>query len=158
MSQVPNQFSQTPVKGQLDLAFNHNTISCVIKSDYSGAKIPSGTAVKLVDVDSKRIVVEPIAADTDKVFGFINYNMKDDGYEANDAVEVSGADNVMYMEAGAAIARGAEVMPVVTGAKVITATVGDKAIAGYALDKAGADEDLIRVVVFGRQSAFTAAA
>jgi hypothetical protein len=52
--------------------------------------------------------------------------------------------DVMYMEASAAIARGAPVMPVVTGSKVATATVG-KTVIGFAFDKASADGSLIRV-------------
>jgi hypothetical protein len=53
------------------------------------------------------------------------------------------------MEAGAAIACGAKVMPVVSGSKVITAAGATKSVVGVALDKAAADTNLIRVYILG---------
>jgi hypothetical protein len=51
----------------------------------------------------------------------------------------------MFMEASAAIARGADLEIVPTGVKVVTKTTGTSI--GRALDKATADGDLIRVLI-----------
>lgn len=143
MTQVPNQFRQSVVKGQLDLRMNPNTIPCQIDSGEAGTLIP-GQAVKIVDNAGGVPKVEAIAADTDKIFGVIAYNIKNASFVAGDAVEISADGNVIYMEASAAIARGAKLMAVVTGSKVATVT-GGKIVLGFAFDKAAADGDLIRV-------------
>lgn len=146
MTQLQNQFSQAPVKGQLDLRFNGQTITGQIDSSESGELVP-GQPVKLVDSAGGIPKVIACTADSDEVFGFINYSIKDQKFVALDAVEISVfRNNVMYMEASAAIARGASVMPVITGSKVATAAGGGR-IVGTALDKAAADGDLIRVVI-----------
>lgn len=146
MSLSMNQKYQTPVKGQLDLRFNGQTVSGVVKSDEAVDLIP-GQAVKMVDSASKVPTFTAVTADTDDIYGFVNYNMKNVSFAAGTPVEVSAMrNNVMYMEASAAIARNAKVMVVVTGSKVATATTG-KTIAGRAYDKAAADGDLIRVTI-----------
>lgn len=146
MAQTMNQFNQAPVQGMLDLRFNPNTISCAIDVSSAGSLVP-GTAVKVVDNAGGVPKVVECAADTDDVFGFINYNIKNAKFNAYDAVEISAfRDNVMYMTAGAAIARNAKVEIVVASVKVITATSG-KTIVGRAYDKAAADGDIIRVVI-----------
>lgn len=138
-----NQFSQTTVKGVLDLAYNPNTIPCRVKSDEATALIP-GQAVKLSDVAGGSPVVTAVAADTDDIFGVVAYNQIKADFPANAAVEISAQSNVIYMESSAAIARGAKVMYVVTGQLVATATAG-KSIVGIALDKATAANQLVRV-------------
>lgn len=143
MTQVSNQFSQTPVTGMLDLAFSPNTIPCVVLSTEATALIP-GQCVKLVDNTSGIPTVTAIAADTDNVFGVVAYNQKDPSFAAGDVVEIACDMDVIYMTASAAIARGAAVMAVVTGSKVATATVG-KTVIGFAFDKAAADGSVIRV-------------
>lgn len=145
MSQLLNQFSQSAVKGLVDLQLSKNTFPCVVKSDESTPLVP-GQGVKIADVAGGAIVVTALTADTDKVFGYVAYNLKDSSFAAGSFVEVASGLAVMYLEASAAIARGAEVMPVITGSKVATATAG-KSIAGHALDKAAADGDLIRVLI-----------
>ncbi len=155
MTQLSNQFAQTPQLGQLDLSFNTTTVSCQIDTSESGTLVP-GQSVKLVDSAGGVPKVIACAADADTVFGFINYQMKQSGYVAGDAVEIStGYGNVMYLRATAAIARGALLKQAVasTGG-VLTATAGAK-IVGWALDKAAADGDLIRVFV-NAPSFFTA--
>ncbi len=140
MSQIPNQFSQTVTKGMQDLRFNPNTIPCAVKSDEATALVP-GQLVKLVDSAGGVPKVTAITADTDAVFGAVAYNGKDQSFAAGKAVEIAIAGNVIYMEASAAIARGAAVMGVVSGAKVASATVGKTTI-GFALDKAAGNAAL----------------
>ncbi len=141
-----NQFAQTPIQGMLDLHFNGQTISAQLDSTSAGSLLP-GQAVKVVDSAGGVPKVVECAADTDDVFGFINYDIKSKLFNAGDRVELSAMrNNVMYMTASAAIARNAKVMVVIASTKVATATTG-KTIIGRAFDKALADGDLIRVTV-----------
>lgn len=141
----PNQFSQSVVKGLLDLRHNSQTLSVRVNS--GSADLVAGQAVKLVDAAGALPEVTAATADEDDIFGFVNYNNKSNTHGAGDMIEISFfRGNVMYMEASAAIARGASVMIVVTGNKVATATATNRVI-GRALDKAAADGDLIRVII-----------
>jgi hypothetical protein len=152
MSLNQNQFGQLPVKGLVDLRYSLNTISCRVSSSESVALVP-GQAVKLVDVAGGSPVITAVTSDFDSVFGVVNYNIRDASFAAGSAVEISSSLNIIYVEASAAIARGAAVMPVVTGQKVATATAA-KTILGLALDKAAADGDLIRVILAETGSRF----
>lgn len=143
MTQNPNQFIQSQEKGQVDLQFNVNSLSVQIDTSEA-ATLVAGQGVKLVDSAGGIPKVVKVALDTDQVQGIISYNRKKAGMVAFDTVEIVMAGTVIVMEAGAAIARGGKVMPVVAGSKVVTATIGKRTI-GYALDKAAVDGDLIRV-------------
>lgn len=142
MTQLINQFEMGKEKGQLDLRFNANTFSC-----RADSLLVPGQAVKLVDVAGGIPNVTAIAADTDQVFGFATKSTRKDAIAIGDVIEVSATANVMYMEAGAAIAPGDKVMPVVSGSKVIVASGATKSVIGIALDKAAADTNLIRVYI-----------
>lgn len=140
-----NQFAQSPVQGMVALRAPAKLISCQVDSSEAGSLV-AGQFVKLVDSAGGLPKVIAVAANTDVSFGPIAYNIKNATYKAGDTVEVMvGFDDVMWMTASAAIARGALLMPVVAGSKVVTATTA-KPIIGWALDKAAADGDLIRVV------------
>jgi hypothetical protein len=129
-----------------DLRMNSQSIACQVDSSSAGGLVP-GQAVKMVDLGGGIPKVVECAADTDDVFGFINYDIKSQAFAVGDKVEVSALrGNVMYMTASAAVARNAKVMIVVASKKVAVATTG-KTIVGRALDKAAADGDLIRVVI-----------
>jgi len=145
MSLVQNQFSQSVVKGLVDLRMSNNTVACRVKSDEATALV-AGQAVKLVDSAGGVPEVTAIESDTDAVFGYVNYNLKQSSFEAGEAVEISLEQNAIYLEASEAIARGASVMPVVSGNKVATATAG-KSVIGWAFDKASGSGSLIRVVL-----------
>lgn len=142
-----NQFAQSVVKGVMDLSVGTKSVlACQVDSSSAGNLIPA-QAVKLVNVASGIPNIVECSADTDDVFGFIAYNIKDQEFDAGAKVEVAmGRTGVMYMEASAAIAVNAPVMIVVSGQKVATATAG-KMIIGRALDKASASGDLIRVMI-----------
>lgn len=144
MSLNINQFSQSVVKGMLALgAPKTQVISCKVNT---GSTLVPGQPVKLVDQAGKEPVVAALAADTDVVFGFVAYNIKDQSFLAGHQVEIvrGWAAETMWMEASEAIAPGDNLMVVLTGVKVAVATSG-KPISGVALDKAALDGDLIRV-------------
>lgn len=143
-----NQFSMIPIQGQMDLRFNPAIISAFLSAASAGSLVP-GQAVKQsaqTPPNAPPLVVEA-AADTDNIFGFIVYNIKNPTFAKNGNLEIAAMrGNVMYMTASAAITAGAQVMIVVASKKVATATTG-KRVAGTALDGAAADGDLIRVVI-----------
>jgi hypothetical protein len=147
MSLNQNQFAQIPVQGQLDLSYNTTTIACQVDSTQVGSLVP-GQSVKLIDSLGGVPKVVAVTSDSDTVFGFVNYNVKDRLYAAGDALEISSLyGNVMFLQATAAIARGALLKGVVaTVGGVATVTAGAK-IVGWALDKAANSGDLIRVAV-----------
>ena len=149
MTQNPNQFKQSVEKGQLDLHLNPNIIPCQIDTSETGTLVP-GQKVKLIDSAGGVPKVVAITADTDEIFGVIPYIVKKSQFVAGDRVEIASEGSVIYLEASAAIARGAKVMPVITGQKVATATAG-KTLVGYAFDKAAQDGDLIRVYLLNFQ-------
>ncbi len=141
-----NQFTQIAVQGMLDLRFNASTISCEMDTTTAGAIVP-GTAVKIVNSAGGIPKVVECDIDTNDVFGFINYDLKQKTFNAFDRVEVSFfRGNVMYMTASAAISRNAQVAIVIANDKIVTATSTQR-IVGRALDKAAADGDLIRVII-----------
>jgi len=142
-----------PIQGMLTLAPNVNQLPAAIKRDSTNTLIP-GMAVKLVDVTDQEIIVEKAAA-TDAIYGFITYSTIKNSYTSsglNRRMDVAFRDCVMYMTAGAAIARGASLEIAVTGTasapvcKVIT-NAGTNQVVAIALDKAAADGDLIRVQI-----------
>jgi hypothetical protein len=146
MTIAQNQFNQTPLQGEMDLLTSPTIVAGVISST-SGGGLVAGQSVKMVDGTSAAPAFVECAADTDDVYGFIVYNMKNATFEVGDAVEVAAMRNsVMYMTASAAVARNAQVMVVIASKKVATAT-SSKRIVGRAYDKASADGDLIRVTI-----------
>lgn len=145
MVQNINQFAIQPSQGDKDLAvLSDNVIS--VQLDASSADIVPGEAVQLVDDASKLPTVTALTADTDSTFGFAVRNNKDSGYTGGDRLEIAIQGTVMYMTAGAAIVRGAQVEVDASEVEVITAA-GTNDVVGVALDKAAAAGDLIRVIV-----------
>lgn len=142
-----NQFSQSPEQGYLDLRGNNNVLTAQIDAAETET-IVAGQALKMVD-NAGGVPKLEVAGQDDAIFGFACANFKKSSYVAEDALEVAyGSGSVMYMTAGAAIARDAEVMISSTEVKVLTAAVGSHRIVGRALDKAAADGDLIRVSIY----------
>lgn len=146
MAQALNQLQQAPVQGELDLAPQTGMIGCCVKSDEATPLIP-GQGVTLVDSADGVPKVTAVTSDTAVLFGFVPYTQKDQDFPANAAVDIAFYRGcIMYMTSNAAIARGAQVMVVVSGTKVATATT-NKRIAGIALDKATDADQLIRVLI-----------
>jgi hypothetical protein len=149
MTQALNQFIQTPVLGQMDLRFNGQTFACEVDAGETG-ELVAGQSVKLVDSAGGVPKVVAVTSDSDLVFGFIKYSIKDTKFTAGMAVEISTAyGNCIYLRATAAIARGAILKGVVASVGgVATAVQGSGSqIIGWAFDKAAADGDLIRVMI-----------
>lgn len=145
MSQLQNQFAQSEEKGLLSFGKLSNSMPVIIDASQSSDLVP-GQPVKIYDSTSKQITVVALAVDTDAIFGYVPYIRGRSSFAAGDSIEIAQQGDVIYLEVGAAVIRGAKVMPVITGSKIITATVG-KSIAGFALDKASTDGDLIRVLL-----------
>ena len=146
MTQNSNQFAQStekgllsPTNGSVDAGF-----SCQVVTGESTALVHA-QAVKFSDTASKTITITAATANTDKIFGFLAYDVKKTSYKAQELVKVFTDGACMTMEAGAAIARGAAVQIVPTGQKVITKASGTTI--GTVLDKATADGDLVRVLI-----------
>lgn len=144
MAQTPNQFAQTAEKGQLTLDPNWSTLNTQV-SVNEATPLVFGQAVVIEDAAGAQIPVLGASATTDAIFGFVTYNVRTDGFAAQDSVKIAKDGDVMIMEAGAAVARGAELEAVITGQKVQTQATGT--VIGVALDKAAADGDLIRVLI-----------
>ena len=139
-----NQAFTNVVKGQIAQGTNTNKQSVLILST-SVNTFGAATAVKIVNDTNPIISVEKAAA-TDVIFGFITYNPVDNSPVAGDLVQIAMNGVEMYMEAGAAIARGAKLEIVATGDKVIT-SAGTNKIVGLALDAAAASGDIIKVLI-----------
>lgn len=143
MTQTSNQFQTSPEKGALTLDQNWSTLNAQVAAGT--ADLTVGQAVLIKDVGGPQIPVEEIAAVTDKIFGFVTYNVRTETYAAQDSVKIAKNGDVMIMEASAAIARGALLEVIISGNRVVTKTSGTTI--GQALDKAAADGDFIRVLI-----------
>lgn len=145
----PNSFQQSPTAGMIDLRFDYDTVSAQI--DVSQATpLYAGAPVKIVasagSVNSAPKVVG-IAAVTDEVFGYINFDIKTVSYIAGSLCELSLAGNVMYLYSVGAITQGTQVIPsLITMGGVAQVTGSSNAnIVGFAYDGAAAAGTLIRV-------------
>lgn len=147
MAQLMNAFTQKPEKGMIDLRISTGSVlSCMVDTSSAGGLVP-GQSVKLVNVAGGIPNVVECAANSDDVFGFVTYDIKNASLPAGSAVEIAfNIGTVMFMEASAAIVPYAKVGVVISGSKVVTATTGLRVV-GFALDKAAASGDLIRVVI-----------
>lgn len=146
-TQNPNQFQQSPYLGMIDLRFPTNTVSVLIDMSQQ-TPLYAGMPVKFVDSAGGVPKVIGIAADSDEVYGYINFDVKTVAFTAGMSAEISMGQNVMYLYSTEAIARGARVVPnnTVTRGGVAAATGSSaKRIVGWAYDKATASGQLIRV-------------
>lgn len=141
-----NQFAQSEYIGTLDLRLNFNTIAAQIDISQTGT-LYSGMAVKLVDSAGGVPKVVGCTSNSDIVFGFINYNIKNQNFIAGNAAELSISGNVMYLYSTTAIARGQKVtIDLSTGGGVAAENSGDT-IVGWAYDKFTAPGQLGRIYI-----------
>ena len=155
MAQNINQFKQTPVVGDLDLQTNPNPalFTCLFEdiSATANTTLVPGEGVILVDAGANDPLegpplVDERAANTDAIFGVNIYKTEKNASESGDKVQIAGSGAVVYMNAGAAILRGAAVeLVLATPGNVITQSTGTTL--GTALDKATAADQVIRVLV-----------
>lgn len=143
-NQVMNQFAQAPILGMLDLKYNYNTIAARMDDAVVGGFI-AGQAVKVTQQAGEVPIVTPCTANTDVVFGFINFDIKTKSFIAGSMMEISQRGNVVFLIATAAIARGAQVMidPATIGG-IVTVSSG-KPITGFCLDVASAAGQIVRI-------------
>lgn len=137
MSQVQNlnQFAQTPVVGQQDQTVNNNIkVVQIDPASESTKPLVAGQAFKLVDVAGEVPVVD-VAAITDEIYGVAVHNMRRDTFAKGDYIELACAGSVLYLEASAAVARGAKVQNNPDTPAVATLVAGTNASIGIMLDK-----------------------
>lgn len=142
----PNSFSQSPFLGMIDMRFDYDTVSVQIDASQATALYP-GQAVKMVDSADGVPKVVACSANSDEVFGFINFDIKSVTFPAGAACEISMAGNFIYLYATGAIARGAQVQLDVSTVGGVATKVGSSGAdyVGWAYDKAAAAGALIRV-------------
>ena len=146
MTQQLNQTRPTSEKGMLDLGLNWELIDCRIDpasvADFTNA---NAFAFKIVSAAGRSIIVDLATVATDKIFGFVPYEVRKNTYAAGDFIRLGRNSVIMKMEASAAIVRGATLEILPAGNKVVTKTTGS--VVGLALDNATADGDLLRVEI-----------
>jgi hypothetical protein len=154
-TQQLNQFGMAPIKGQASLITTPFTISVQILTTSVNTIIP-GDYVKLVAATSNAIVVDK-CEQGDTPIGVVLYSPKISSYTAGKMIEIGLPGTIVTMEAGAEIARGADLQFTPTGTLVIT-NAGTYPIVGTALDAASGSGSLVRVWVkstFGIAAAIT---
>lgn len=144
-----NQFGMLPVAGQPDLQYGGSVITCQVVSTQVDPLVP-GQAVKLANVAGELPPVASLAANTEASFGVVLRNLKNINFPAQARVEIGMASTVVWMTAGAAIARGAKVEFDTLTNKVIT-NAGVNPVLGFALDKATANNQLVRIYILNPQ-------
>lgn len=142
-----NQFAQGPLLGMVDLLVEPNTVSVQFDSTQA-TRVYAGQAVKCVDSAGGIPKVVSVAAASDEVMGFVNYDIKSQYFEAGSLAEISMKGNVMYLYATVAIPRLARVQAtLVPGGVALAVGSSGAAVVGWAYDKAVAPGDLIRVFI-----------
>lgn len=150
----PNQFALAPYLGMLDLRFNGNTIAAQLDISLgASATLVGGQAVKFTITPAGLPQVIPCVAASDACCGFVNYDIKSAVFLPGNALEISMAGNVMYLQATAAINRGqflTQLPSAVAGGTIggvvpVTGSSGFPII-GYALDSV-VSGSLVRVML-----------
>lgn len=146
--QNQNQFAQTALLGQVTMAPSPAVIPVKIDPASVATKLQAGQGVKLVNTAGPEIIVDQADDSTTECFGVIIYNPRKNLYSAGDTVEVALTGSVVYLEASAAIARGAKVMLDPSGPTVSTLTTyGTNAELGVCLDKPTGSGQLARILL-----------
>lgn len=143
-----NQFAIEPLLGTLDLLYNPDTIAVQVDVSEPVGIYP-GQAVKMVDSANGVPKVIACTADADEVLGFAIFNLKNAVFLPGMALEISMDQNVQFLRATAAIARGAQVQSDVSTIGGVAPLSGSSGadIVGFAMDKAVSAGDLIRVKI-----------
>ena len=150
-----NSFSMGAVVGQIAMVSGAGPQTMTVKVDEDSTviagDIKGGMGVILVDGTSKVPEVDLCTTpetSTTPVYGIVVHNPKQDSYIASDILQIALDGSVIYMIAGASLARGVQVgleNPVSHSgiSKVIAATNAPDRI-GILLDKC-IEDDLVRV-------------
>lgn len=140
-----NQFSQTPLKGEIAAIVNPSTISCQVDPNSANTLV-AGDLVKLTQTAGNTILVDKAAASASKALGFVIYSPKVDKWTAGMALEIALTGSVIYLESASSISRGRSVEFVVSGS-LVRATAGTNPPVGTALDQVVGAGQLLRVLV-----------
>lgn len=142
-----NQFQQRATVGFVDLPYNTNTIAVQVDATETGILYP-GDPVTFVDNAGGVPKVIRCTADDDVCYGFVNFNPKNASYVAGKMLEISQTENVIYLYATTAIARGAQVeLDILNNGVAQAVPSSTNSIVGYAFDKAAGQGSLIRIKV-----------
>lgn len=150
-TQSLNQFKQAPVVGRLDLSVNPNPSTMVVRYNPGATStlyfVP-GEGVILKDLSTSDVggvpVVDKRSGNNVGIFGTVIAATKTAKFYPGDTFEVALEGSVMYMNANAAINRGATVALVVaTPGNVVTKTTEDEL--GQCLDHASEANKLVRI-------------
>lgn len=157
LTQSMNQFSQSPILGQVDMIPSPNVIPAQILPTSSATAIQVGSAMKLVAGVSGAILVDVQTGPTDAaVFGVIAYNERQNIYKPGDFCELACAGTYIYLRSGGAIARGDNVSTVAattsTDPIVSTDVVASDFITGKAVDVATGALQLVRIQIAPSQN------
>ncbi len=148
-----NQFAQTVLVGQPDWSVNQNIVPVQIYASSSGgASLVAGQGFKFVDQTGDMPVVDIVSGVTDKADGIAIHRMKGDTFVAGQIIELALAGSTIWMQASAAIARGASVQlnPTSGGTFPTVATLaslGTNVSIGKSIDKPTGAGAMTRVYV-----------
>ena len=145
--QNQNQFSQTPVLGQVDLTYSPNIKSVKIDPASTSLYLQAGQAFKIVDVAGPEIIVDAVSALTDTPYGVAIYSPKKNLFAPGQTIELACDGTVVYLEASAAAARGASAQLLFSGPTVATLVSPTNGKIGQFLDKPAAAATLVRVQI-----------
>jgi len=144
----PNQFTQSPLLGVLDLRFNTDTVSAQIDASAGTSVFYAGQGVKLVSNALGGIPkVVGCSSKSDACIGFINFDIKTVAFGAGMNCEISMNQNCMYLYATGAITQGAQVCLDPTTVGGVQATGNSATVVGWAFDGAASAGQLIRVML-----------
>lgn len=140
-----NQFSQVPVKGQLDLQISRSGVISGQISENQEDPLEAGAPVML-DPDNTSDIPKFLAAlKTEVAIGFLSFSVKQSTFSAGDACEVAGDFGpVMYLEAGDTIEPGMRVEQDDADGRIVPFT--SQKVRGIALDSA-VDGGIFRVII-----------
>lgn len=145
-----NAFGQSTAKGKLELTPNANTFTVKISAG-SDTTLTPGMAVELDSAGTGVQINVKALTQNGTIFGFVPLNHKNNGLTVTatkpEHIEVACDNCIMEMEASAAIAQGALVKYNYSTKKVATASSSGDKPCGIALQSAGADGDLLKVLI-----------
>lgn len=141
-----NQFAPTEeIKGRKDLKANLDAYSGVVDASHTSENpLLPGDPVTIVST-SKKLPTFKKAAAGDVIMGFVDWEPIRSSYVGGQICQVSYANDVMYMEAGAAVSAGVALNITDLTNVYVGAQSGTGSVIGYSMEAATAVNQLIRV-------------
>lgn len=145
MTQLSNQFELGNEKGRLtNKQSTPYVTNQTIDSAYAGADLTSGEAFKYLGSGGSNFVTVATAL-TDKIIGFVTFNVIKNQFSADSIIEVAHRNSEMIMEAEAAFEAGIDLEYNFATKKVRAVTTGT--VIGISRKASSADGDLIPVAI-----------